>query len=166
MAVKKLMKQILKNNDSIWNLKEITLWAREFAYTPTVDFSFQKQIHNNIPVEDTYSETSSDFDELQKWIKDSSKNNDRYNCDEEINVVDDEPAIKTDLNTLENLRENEVHSTIILENSSDEQNLENYVQKTAYSIGIKLCSEEIIPGVSHNSSSYLIAKVYHTYKKF
>ncbi|XP_029165953.1 YEATS domain-containing protein 2 [Nylanderia fulva] len=161
-------------SDQLWSVKEIMLWARLHGYTPSRKASgILETITKKLP--DTTTSTAipitcTESVALQKWLQtcqeESSYRLDACVEDEEIDVERIEQSscetITIDRRKNDDNRTSDSSADSKLIPLELDQNLlpfHNFVCETARDIGIKIQSEEIVPGVLYSAASRVMMRV-------
>ncbi|EFN76583.1 YEATS domain-containing protein 2 [Harpegnathos saltator] len=177
-----LRKKLSQDDDRLWNVKEILMWARLHGYTPS---KCSRGVFGVSKVDAASTGTKSLPDSsfsgalvstltepvaFHKWLqacRQESSHRLTNSCvdgsgEMEIDVVtvDENPCRGTI-----DRRKNEERSTVVsptltpLELDKSLMPLHKYVCDTAQEIGIKIAPEEIVPGVVYCAASRLIIRV-------
>lgn len=164
--------------DQLWSIKEIMLWARLHAYTPSQNVTFSVQVTSSgtsdmkkLPDATTSAttllSTCTEPRALQKWLQTCQQephhqSTANYIDDEEIDVEDIKESprrITIDRRKIDSAKSNNYSTLIPIELDEDLLPFHNFVCDTARDIGIKIGPEEIIPGVLYSAASRVIMRV-------
>ena len=158
----------IKTYKNSCNIKEFMIWARRYSYTPILNLKdtqetseLDESIDNNY-VHKNYDYTSTISSELNKFllecqkVKPSVENHENEN-DDEIDILNI-PSNNSCVSLIHCNSNEKKNATIIMDYPEQQDNLQEFVGKTAQKIGIKFVNEEISEGVSHCTSSLLVTK--------
>ena len=161
--------------EELWTIKEIMIWLRLHGHTPLCsDFVIQstKQQKNLPDTAITKSiHTYTEPEALYKWLQTCpGRSNDRFfdsnlqqsdKFDVDVDIVSNEISLESKRRRLEEERDSKAPSDTkiaVLELEPKSVPLYDFVCDTAREIGVKLTSEEIVPGVIHCAASRVIMR--------
>ncbi|XP_014236410.1 uncharacterized protein LOC106658802 [Trichogramma pretiosum] len=147
------------------SVNELIVWARRYYFTPIYDLTFLHkycQAKNVENIVGDFQSTSTVLSSLNQWIKKCQKTKSKVNktvdeSDEEIDVLNAKANV-TRLPYSNDCTESSNNLLISIEYPDKKNSLQEFVDNTTQQIGIKLVNEEVVQGVSHNSSNLLITK--------